>query len=169
MRQSASRLRLCAVAAAAFAFLWASGATAAPAGEKHCVMAHGWVQDHCGGTSKVAMSREGTLARCARARTWIDEHCSGKADVSDRLAYRSKAKDYNDDEAARYTPRHHKHARKSRARLVYVYVERPRACCYSAPVTYYQEPRVRGAVYYSDPGFRPLGRSFWKAYENNLP
>ena len=170
MRQSTPRRRFGVAAAAAVAIVWASAAVAAPGGEKHCGMARGWVQDHCGNTAKVATSRKGTPTRCARALAWVDEHCSARADASAKHAYRSKARDYRDYDAARYAaPRHRKHAHKVRTRVVYVYVERPRRCCYSVPLTYYRTTPYKDQVFATDFILRPgKEAAFFRAYEANV-
>lgn len=182
MRGSAIR-HLAGAAAATFAALvWASAAAAAPGGGKLCSLARGWVESRCDGAKA---SRLATPARCAKARDWLDAHCANpnkaaasderayrnKADVSDARAYGSKAKVNRDYKAAKYAPprRHHKHARKVRTRVVYVYVERPRPCCYSAPLTYYRTTRYKDQVFFTDFVLRPgKEAAFFRAQDANL-
>ncbi len=173
MRRSASRHRLAALAAGVLAIVWALPAAAAPGG-KLCGLARGWVEGHCDGAKA---SRVATPARCARARDWLDAHCpkpntaaqSGEsayrsgAAVSGERVDRSKAKPYDE---ARHASRHRKHAHKSRPRVVSV--ERPGACCYSRPVTYYRATPYRDTVFNSDFVPRPGWEwAFYKAQEAN--
>jgi len=146
---------------------WTSAAVAAPGGGKLCSLARSWVEGHCDGAKA---SRVATPARCARARDWLDAHCPNKADVSDARAYRSKAKDYGDNNAARYAPpRHRKHAHKVRTRGVYVDVGRPHPCCYSVPLTYYRTTPYKDQVFSTDFVLRPgKEAAFFRAAEASM-
>lgn len=122
----------------------------APAAARaRCDLARDWVADHCG--AGMSGSAEGTPWRCKKARTWIADHCAV------RSAKLKKARYADDDRPVRQ--------RKYRAQTVYVYVERPRDCCYRE----YRPTRVRGALYYADryDGWTP--RKFWKDQERYLP
>ena len=155
-----STLRVVAAAAAVAAIVWASAAAAAPASEKHCGMARGWVEDHCSAAAKVATRREGTPARCGRARAWLVDHCWAKADFSVKETRRGKSR-----LASRYE-RKHKRAHKSHGR-VYVYVER--GCCRGAPLTVYRTTPYRDNVFPTDFVPRPGWEwQFFSAYERNL-
>jgi hypothetical protein len=182
MRGSAIRHLAGAAAATVAALVWAPAAVAAPGGGKLCNLARGWVESRCDGTKA---SRVATPARCARARDWLDAHCPSssksavsderadrnKADMSVARAYGSKAKGSEDYKAAKYAAprRHHKHARKGRTRVVHVYVERPRRCCYSAPVTYYRTTPYKDQVFFTDFDLRPgTEAAFFRAQDANL-
>jgi hypothetical protein len=166
MEQRIFRHCLSAAAAAVVAMMWASAAVAAPRGEGRCDLARTWVQEHCGGATRMAATREGTPRRCAKARDWVREHCSAKASAPGRRAYRHKRWDNAVGYAA---PRPARVARRGRTTVVYVvYTERPRPCCRGDGP--YSLPRVRNTLYYSDPGYRYFDAAkFWDARDKNLP
>jgi hypothetical protein len=167
MRQSTSRHRLGAVAAAVVAIVWASAAVAAPGGGKLCSLARSWVEGHCDGAKA---SRVATPARCARARDWLDAHCSVRAAGSAERTDPGKARDDRGYKAVRYAPpRRHKHAHKVRTRGVYVYVERPHPCCYSVPLTYYRTTPYKDQVFLTDFVLRPgKEAAFFRAAEASM-
>jgi hypothetical protein len=186
MRQSAFRHLVGAAVAAAAAIAWTSSAVAAPGGGRLCNAARAWMEGHCDGSKA---SRVATPERCAKARGWLDAHCSGgkaevqvertyrnkedvveerayrgKVEVTDERAYRSKVMDDRDYKPARP----HKHANKARKRVVYVHVERSRACCYSEPMVYYRTSPYRDQVFVTDHVLSPGKEApFFRALESS--
>lgn len=179
MRQSAIRHRVGAAAVALTAIGWASAAGAAPG--KLCGVTRGWVERHCDKAGRLA-----TPERCTKWRGWLDDRCpTDKPSVSDTDTNRNKVGDerpdrstaavdanpyrskVKDNRTTRYDPpRHRKHAHKVRARVVYVYVERPRPCCYSEPLVYYRTTPYKDQVFFTDYVLRPgKEAAFFRAQE----
>ena len=162
---------------------------------ERCTKWRGWLDDRCpadkpsdtGVNRSKAGDESADLSKAANSDKRVDRSNAGdrpatrseaalssmsekrsKAAVADANPYRRKVKDSRDNRAAKYhQPRHLKHARKVRERVVYIYVERPpRRCCYSEPVLYYRTTPYRDQVFFTDYVLRP-GReaAFYSAQE----
>jgi hypothetical protein len=96
------------------------------------------------------------------------ENERSKAVAVDANSYR-KVKNSRTRQVARSVPPPHpKQAHKVGSHVVYVYVHRPRPCCYSEPLIYYRTTPYRDEVFFTDYALRPGGEAaFFRALEAN--